>query len=219
MSRCYIDHIAVTAASLEAGSEFISQTLGVEPQAGGEHPRMGTHNLLLRLGESLYLEVIASNPQAPAPARPRWFGLDSLRPDALPALTTWVIRTTDIYATAATCSEPLGNIEPMSRGSLNWLITIPADGLVPLNGVAPALIEWHTDGHPASRLQDVGLSLVKLEIFHPEPVRVSRLLSSICLEGPFFVYALSGGSAPHLVAHIDTPQGLRKLSAPTRRSS
>lgn len=188
------------------------QTLGVTPQAGGEHPRMGTHNLLLRLGDALYLEVIAPNPQASPPGRSRWFGLDSLPPDAKPALTTWVAYTTDIQATAAGSSEPLGEIEPMSRGALDWLITLPADGSVPLAGVAPALIEWHTEIHPATKLQDLGLSLFLLEIFHPEPARVTRLLSSLGLNGPLSVLPTIGSAAPHLAAHINTPQGLRRLS-------
>lgn len=212
MSRCHIDHITVTAPSLEVGAAFVTQTLGGAPQPGGEHPRMGTHNLLLRLGDTLFLEIISPNPGAPAPGRPRWFGLDHLHPGSPPALSTWVARTTDIHATAAACSEPLGNIEPMSRGSLEWLITIPADGSVPVDGIAPALITWHTDVHPASKLQDLGLSLVRLEIFHPDPARVSRLLSSIDFEGPFAVSALTGGVTPYLVAHIDTPRGMRRLS-------
>ena len=214
MSRCHIDHITVTAPSLEAGSKFILHALGVEPQTGGEHPRMGTHNLLLRLDESLFLEIIAPNPRVPAPERPRWFGLDSLRPDSLPGLSTWVVRTTNIRSTTAACTELLGDIEPMSRGDLNWLITIPADGSVPLNGVAPALIEWHTDVHPSSKLQDFGLSLVELKIFHPETARVSRLLASIGLEGPFAVATPSGNAAPHLLACINTPLGFRHLCSP-----
>ena len=78
MPPSQIDHLTVTAPSLAAGSAFVQEVLGVAPQAGGEHPRMGTHNLLLRLGDSLFLEVIAANPQVPAPDRPRWFGLDQL---------------------------------------------------------------------------------------------------------------------------------------------
>lgn len=214
MSRCQIDHITVTALTLEAGAKFIWQTLGVEPQAGGEHPGMGTHNLLLHLGDSLFLEVISANPKAPAPERPRWFDLDSLHHDSLPALSTWVVRTTDIHTTASACSESLGKIEPMSRGTLDWLITIPADGSVPLGGVAPALIEWHTEIHPAAKLKDLGLSLVKLEVFSSEPARISRLLSSIDLDGPFSVRPLLAGATPHLVAHINTPQGISELSVP-----
>lgn len=210
---CRIDHITVTAPSLAAGAEFVRRVLGVEPQPGGEHPRMGTHNLLLRLGDALFLEVISVNPAAPAPGRPRWFGLDGLRPDSMPALSTWVVRTADIRTSASACLVSLGDIELMSRGALDWLITIPANGAVPLDGVAPALIEWHTDTHPASKLEDRGLSLARLELFHPEPARVSHLLSSIGVEGPVSVRPLADGARPHLAALIETPQGPRELSA------
>lgn len=211
MPRCFIDHITVTAPTLEAGAEFVRQALGFAPQRGGEHPRMGTHNLLLRLGDSLFLEVISTNPDAPSPARPRWFALDTLRPDSPPLLSTWVARTPDIHATASACSEAIGNIELMSRGTLNWRITIPADGSLPLNGIAPALIEWQTTVHPASTLQDHGLSLAKLELFHPEPERISRLLQSLGLEGPISVSPPRSARAACMVAHINTPQGLRSL--------
>ena len=211
--RSFLDHITVTAFSLEAGAAFVSQTLGVSPQAGGEHPRMATHNLLLRLGDAMFLEVIAPSPAAQAPARPRWFALDSLGPESRPSLSTWVVRTADIQATAATASEPPGNIEPMSRGALDWLITSPPDGSVPLDGAAPALIEWHTDVHPAARLEDRGCSLARFEIFHPTPDRVCRLLSSLALDAPVSVLPAPSGTPARLVAHIGTPQGVRVLSA------
>lgn len=212
MPQCCIDHITITSPTREAGAAFVRQVLGVEPEAGGEHPRMGTHNLLLRLGDALFLEIISPNPGSPAPARPRWFGLDNMAVDARPALSTWVARTKDIRMAASASSEQLGNIEPMSRGAFNWLITIPSDGSVPLDGIGPALIEWHADTHPASRLEDRGLSLRRLELHHPEPERVARLLASIGPDGPIAVLPLAAGAMPHLVAHIDTPQGPRMLS-------
>lgn len=214
MPRTFLDHITVTAFSLEAGAAFVSEALGVSPQVGGEHPRMATHNLLLRLGDAAFLEVIAPNPAARAPSRPRWFALDSLDPQAQPSLSTWVVRTANIQSAVAAASEPLGNIEPMSRGALDWLITIPADGSVPLSGAAPALIEWHTDVHPATRLEDKGLSLARFEIFHPAPDRVSSLLASLELDAPVVVLPAGQGTSARLVAHINTPQGLRVLSAP-----
>lgn len=214
MSRSYIDHIVVTAPSLAVGAAFVRETLGFEPQIGGEHPDMGTHNLLLRLGDALFLEVISPNPAAAAPERPRWFALDRLRPDSAPMLSAWVARTTDIHAMAVRASEPLGAIELMRRGALDWLITIPADGAIPLDGVAPALIGWHTNVHPAAKLPDCGLALAALALVHPEPGRVARLLASIDLDGPLLISPLPQGEAPHLVAHIDTPQGRRTLSAP-----
>lgn len=211
MPRSHLDHITVTAFTLEAGAAFVSEILGVIPRVGGEHPRMATHNLLLRLGDAMFLEVIAPNPAAMAPSRPRWFSLDSLGPQSRPSLSTWVIRTSSIQAASDAATEPLGKIEPMSRGALNWLITIPADGSVPLNGAAPALIEWHTDVHPAVGLRDEGLSLAKLEIFHPAPDRVSRLLSSLVLDAPVAVRPISLGEPTRFVAHINTLHGVRIL--------
>jgi len=208
---CRIDHLVVTASDLPAGADFVRRSLGVTPQPGGEHVRMGTHNLVLKLGDSLYLEVIASNPKAPAPGRPRWFGLDELKPDTPPRLATWAARTEDIRSTLAACSEPLGEVEAMSRGELDWLITIPGDGRLPLGGVAPALIEWRTQGHPAARLRETGCTLLRLEAFHPEAPRISALLKSISLEGEISVAPLRAATRPYLVAHIQTPSGPRTL--------
>lgn len=207
-----IDHLAVTAPSLEAGVALVRQVLGVEPEPGGEHPRMGTHNRLLRLGDDLYLEVIAPNPAAPAPGRPRWFGLDALAADAAPRLGSWVLRSGDIHAATAAASEPLGTAEPMTRGAFEWFITIPPDGRQPLGGVAPALIEWCAGGHPAARMPDRGLALESLEICHPEPARVERLLASVGFAGPVVLQPLAAGSTPFLAARIATPGGLRRLS-------
>lgn len=214
MPRTFLDHIAVTALSLEAGTAFVTECLGVTPQAGGEHPRMGTHNSLLRLGDTTYLEVIAPNPAAPPPTRPRWFALDRLTPQSPPCLSTWVVRTPDIHTTVAAASENLGTVESMSRGALNWLITIPADGSIPLAGGAPALIEWQTAIHPAANLEDKGLSLAALEIFHPDPDRLSRLMASLQLEAVVSVLPAVSAAAARLIAHINTPQGMRVLSAP-----
>ena len=99
----------------------------------------------------------------------------------------------------------------MSRGALDWLISIPADGSIPLEGAGPAVIEWHTDVHPATGLEDRGCALAGLELLHPEPERIERLLSSLGLEAPVSVAALPVGARPRLVAHILTPQGLRRL--------
>lgn len=214
MSPTFLDHITVTACSLEAGAAFVAETLGVAPQPGGEHPRMATHNRLLRLGDSCFLEVIAPNPAAAAPARPRWFGLDGLTSHSPPSLATWVVRTASIRDTAAAAAEALGDIEPMSRGALDWLITIPADGSVPLDGAGPALIEWHTDVHPASQLDDKGLTLERLEILHPDPARTSRLLASLELDAPVAVRPAKPGTPARLVAYVNTRNGLRALSAP-----
>lgn len=211
MPRCVLDHLVITAPTLEAGAAFVRDSLGVAMQKGGEHPRMGTHNLLLRLGDATFLEVLAPDPGAHPPGRPRWFGLDALRPDSPPALRAWVVGTADIESAVASAPESLGAIEPMSRGVLDWFITIPHDGANALDGVAPAVIQWHTPSHPALAMPHSGLRLARLDLFHPDAKRLSRLLAALELEGPITVSEPARGAAPGLSAIIDTPAGSRSL--------
>jgi hypothetical protein len=207
---CRIDHITITSPSLEAGSRLVFERLGVMPQAGGEHPRMGTHNMLLRLGNAMFLEVIAVNPAAAKPQRPRWFELDR-QPTAGPGLACWVARTDDIRKSLSGTTEPLGIIEPMTRGPLEWLITIPEDGSLPLSGTAPALIEWHTKSHPALSLEDRGCRLIALELMHPEPDRLSTLVSELSIAEPGVSLTVTRSDVAGLLAAIHTPSGLRTI--------
>ncbi|HUH59912.1 MAG TPA: VOC family protein [Candidimonas sp.] len=208
----FIDHIVVVAPSLAVGASFIEDALGVAPQAGGAHARMGTHNLLLRLGDTTYLEIMASDPAASAPGRPRWFGLDSVAATAVPRLATWVARTDDIHSAQAVCASTAGPVEPMTRGELSWRITIPADGGLPLGGCAPTFIQWDGKIHPASALEDVGCRLSALDLFHPDPVRLQVMLAGVNFDGAVNFHYLPEGALPYLVAHIDTPKGPKMLS-------
>ena len=104
--NCDIDHLVIGAASLEQGVAWCEATLGIPPGPGGVHPFMGTHNRLLRIDgpgfANSYLEIIAIDPAAPPPGRPRWFGLDDPAVQARlargPQLLTAVARTPDVPA-------------------------------------------------------------------------------------------------------------------------
>jgi len=61
--------------------------------------------------------------------------------------------------------------------------------------------------HPAQGLKDSGCSLVDSR-FSPQPETVTSVLRSIGFDGQFPV---SQGEAPRLVAHIQTPGGVRRL--------
>jgi hypothetical protein len=212
MLRSYMDHLVITAPSLAVGVEYVRETLGIAPEPGGEHPSMGTHNCLLKLGETAFLEVLCVNPAAPAPNRPRWFQLDEADAAGAPRLATWVVRTTDIKAALAASPVVSGFVTPMSRGELNWLITLPRNGSLPLQGVAPTLIQWQGP-HPAVRLTDSGCALLRLEGFHPRAEKVRTMLDAIGFQGEFAVSPSLPGERPHLVAHIQTPAGPRRLPA------
>ena len=203
--RCGIDHLVVVAPSLESGAAHVKAILGVAPGPGGAHPRMGTHNLLLRLGESAFLEVIAPDPAAPHPGRPRWFGLDQV--DA-PRLAAWVARTDDLRACPPDVLAECGAVETMTRGVREWLITIPGDGRLPLGGALPMLLEWQVPRAPAGAgLPGSGCALAALGLRHPEPARVEALLARAGFEDRVAIEA----GAPGLWADIATPAGVRRL--------
>ncbi|HEX3759580.1 MAG TPA: VOC family protein [Kofleriaceae bacterium] len=209
---CCVDHIVVTAPDLAVGVKYVSDTLGVAMQPGGEHPQMATHNWLLRLGDAVFLEVIAPNPAAPRPPRRRWYALDDQTPATLPRLAGWVARATDARAVVAAASEPLGHVEPLRRGALRWLLSVPPDGSLPMGGAAPMVIEWHTDGHIASGLHDVGCSLRALHLYHPEAHRLEAVLRSIGFDDAAVVVSpLPAGELPYLLTEIETPGGPRRL--------
>jgi len=71
LMKLTIDHLVIAAADLASGSDYVAGILGIAPQGGGAHPRMGTHNRVLGMADGIYLEVIAIDPDAPAPSRPR----------------------------------------------------------------------------------------------------------------------------------------------------
>lgn len=217
MGDCAFDHLVVTAPSLEAGARYVQQTLGVPLQKGGEHTRMGTHNLLLSLGATTYLEVISINPAAAPAGRPRWFGLDDCLAADVPRLSAWVARSDNIEASLAEAREDLGSVESMSRGEFEWRITVPPNGRPSLDGVVPALIQWPSGVHPARRLKDLGCRLRRLEAFHSDPARVSSLFERLGLAGVVSVAPLQAGVAGHLAATIDTPAGPRSLATPYDR--
>jgi hypothetical protein len=211
MLRSHIDHLVITAPDLATGVDYASNALGVAPEPGGEHIHMGTHNCLLKLGDAIYLEVIAVNPDAPAPKQPRWFELDEEESNLAPRLATWVVRTNDVKAAVVASPVVSGYAIPMSRGDLNWIITVPRNGSLPMQGVAPTMIQWQ-DRHPAGSMKDSRCSLIRLEGFHPRAGKVGAMLKAIGFQGDFAVSLLPSGERPYLVAHIQTPGGVRQLS-------
>ena len=200
MNAPAIDHLVIAARTLEEGSAWLQDRLGVPLSPGGEHPTFGTHNQLLSLGAS-YLEVLAINPQASAPLRPRWFGLDTPevqhRLSHGPLLFHWVARTPQ---------PPLpsqGNRLSLSRGSYAWTLTVPDDGLLPLGGALPSLIEW-AGVSPAPALPDVGVRLASLSLLTPQPDELNVALASLQLAD---LVKVAPFKSVRLRAVLQTPSG------------
>jgi hypothetical protein len=208
MLNVALDHLVVAAATLEQGEDHVESRLGVRPLRGGKHVAMGTHNSLLKLGEKTYLEVIAIDPDAVAPGRARWFGLDTaaLRAElqTAPRLIHWVARTNDIVAARRACPLDCGDVHAMARGAFEWRITIPADGHLPGGGVLPTLIQWADQRHPADTLPAARVRLVALAGAHPEPAAIRAALAALSLADTLKV---TFAATPRLAAMLQTVRG------------
>ena len=180
-----LDHLVVAARTLDAGARWIEERVGAAPAGGGKHAAMGTHNRLLSLGPDAYLELIAIDPEAPSPGRPRWFSLDtpqmSSRLARSPALIHWVARTDDIERELARRGDAQVEVLEMQRGDFRWRIAVPRDGLLRDEGTTPTLIQW-ISASPAALLPDAGVRLQQLLLRKP-------------------------GSGPALRAQLRTPRG------------
>ena len=195
------DHIAISAQTLDEGVAAVEDALQTKLGPVGHHPHMATHNRLLALGD-IYLEVIAIDPETPAPAWPRWFDLDHFA--APPALTNWVARTDDL-TTALTQSPPgTGTPVALSRGPYHWQMAVPPDGKLPFDGAFPALIQWQPPHHPTQSLPESHIRLTRLTITHPQSAALTKAL--LILDPRIHI---TQGPAKSLHASFSTPQGPR----------
>ena len=202
----HLDHLVVAAATLAEGRSWLEDELGVRMEDGGRHEAFGTHNALLRLGAESYLEVIAVDPDAAVPARPRWFELGSPqqvgRLASGPALVHWVVGVS--RAALGQADNSHGVPMDLSRGDNRWTLTVPDDGSLPMGGVLPSLIAWDTPP-PAGSLPDRGLELRQLALTTPDAGRLRAGLEALDLvASPVVVEA----DQPSLAAILQTPLGL-----------
>ena len=212
-----LDHIVVAAQSLEQGVEYIRDQLGVDIPEGGFHATMGTHNHLMQLGNNVYLELIAINPDAEAPAHPRWFALDDgLMRESLrhsPRLITWVMNTTDLQNVKAFADLDIGIPTALKRNDLSWEIALTGDGRLLGNGLLPYVIQWHSSPHPSGGMADLDCQLTSLTIYHSRVEWFQSKLSSFGAEHLVNIIEIGDLEAPYLEAEIETPSGVRVLSS------
>ena len=203
-----VDHLVYAAPDPEAAVDALEVRLGVRAAPGGRHPTEGTRNFLMALGPASYLEIVGPDRQAPAPVRPRWFGIDGLTE---PRLVGWAARHADLdgaVARAAGAGIALGAVASGSRErsdglTLTWRFTDPR--VVVEGGVVPFLIDWGQAPHPALSAPR-GVILEGLRGEHPKPEQVQRVLAALDLALP-----VRRGPSPALIALLNTPQGAIEL--------
>ncbi len=210
-TRIAFDHLVVACRTLDDGRAWCEATLGCAPTAGGRHPLMGTHNLLVGVASPrfprAYVELIAIDPEAPPPSRARWFDLDCPELQAgiasAPKLVHWVARTTDIVDATAILRDagydpgPVVDAERMTPGGLlRWRIAIAAGGRRHAAGAVPLLIQWG-DVHPSDDLPRSDVALRSVRVGGVDPALAASL----------GVDALAPADAASLVAELSSPRG------------
>jgi hypothetical protein len=213
-----LDHLVVAADTLAQGVAWCEATLGVSPGPGGRHALMGTHNRLLRIDgpafPQAYLEIIAIDPDAPAPQRVRWFGLDTPALQARlrdgPRLVHAVVRTNNVEMLrwglihlARDPGPPLAAGRDTPEGRLAWRILVRDDGALPGGGRLPTLIEWQ-GRHPADMMPPSPVALKALNFGAIQP----REAAVLGLRG-----ATTKPGGPALAVTLATPLGDLYLSA------
>lgn len=208
-----LDHITVIAPTLAEGVAHVRACLDLDVPFGRQHPYMGTHNHLLRLGDAVYLEIVALDPGAPPPGRPRWFGLDDQTAvrkawdDGL-RLRGWVARVADIDAVLPRHEDVLGRKVRLATPDAHFFFAIPADGSLPGGGVAPSVIDRVGRPPPVAAMADAGARLRDLVIEHPQSDQVAALYERLGVDHPPLIQR---GDRLRYRALIDTPGGFREL--------
>ena len=228
-----IDHLVVAARSLDEGVAWCEATLGITPQAGGEHEQFGTHNRLFKIATPrypmAYFEIIAINPAASSQKRnanKRWFDLDHPALQASiaqePALIHFVVNTSDIQLASNTWKAQGLDTGPVvqaqrqtDKGMLQWQITVREDGQRQLGGTLPTLIQWGkaddtepTRLHPRNSLPRSGVSLQNIMVTHPAADALKTAYEALDLKD----IAISEGES-NIAAHLQTPKGLVVLQS------
>lgn len=195
-----LDHLAVACSDLAEGTAWVEERLGVTLERGGRHALYGTHNRLLGLADGLYLEVIAADPDALPEAGYRWFGLDHFT--GPPRLANWICQTDSFDDAPVEAGPP----RDLTRGDLNWRITVPDDGALPFGGACPTLIRWGARTvHPSEGLPESGCRLIRFAVCHPQAGDIRAMID---LPDPRV--ALTTGPFA-MEATFETPHGLRTI--------
>jgi len=209
-----LDHLTVIAPTLAEGVGHIRDCLGLEVPFGTRHHYMGTHNHRLQLGDGIYLEIVALDPDGTPPNRARWFGLDDQEQvrrdwDDGRRLRGWVAAAQSLQTLLATHGSVFGDEVSLPFVRPEFGFSIPDDGTLPMDGAAPSLIDHRNEPTSMAEIPDLGARLVSLTLEHPEPDAVSALYRELSIDR---APAVDLGLRVRYRALIKTPSGLKQLT-------
>ena len=209
-----LDHLTVIAPTLIEGVSHVQDCLDLDVPFGTRHDYMGTHNHRLQLGNRVYLEIVALDPDGTEPGRARWFGLDNqenVRSDWNDGrrLRGWVGGTDAIDSVVATRRAIFGDKVPLPTANPTFDFAIPEDGSLPLDGAAPSIIDHRGDPTSMADIPDLGARLRSLTLEHPNSTAIETLYRELSIDHP---PAIVQGPRVRYRAQIETPTGSKELT-------
>lgn len=175
-----IDHLVVGSPTIDEGIDWAKDLFDFTPQAGGIHEGYGTHNVLLGLGPTAYLEIVARDPkQAIIPKH--WIPADQVKQVKL---IGWASTHQDLTCYTRQHADLLGKCASMKRqkpdGSLiHWKMSYPRFEL--FDGLVPFFIDWGKTRHPGQVLDEIG-KITAFSLHHPEHAQLHIALKNLGLD-------------------------------------
>lgn len=175
-----LDHLMWGAPTLEEGIAEAERLFSVAAAPGGVHSGLGTRNALLSLGDHVYLEIIAPDPNQ------ELAGTFGERLGALEGcgLITWAAAASGLAGIA----ERAASLDLTARGPapterrtpagdlLRWELLFLSGHRFP--GLVPFFIDWLETPHPATTNPLAG-QYRNLEIRTPDAAGLNVLLSGL----------------------------------------
>ena len=186
-----LDHIVIAHPNLDLAIEEFADLTGCKPEYGGPHVGGGTHNALVSLGESVYIELISPDPaQRLEQAKGQTSNLGQRLADCeAGTLLAWAIRSDSLDTLSAELSgfeanTPFNMSREQPNGEvLNWRLMnlVKHD----MRGFAPFFIDWLECPHPSAN-NPVGGEFVSFTISHTD-LRLGKVVGET--DGVDFVEA------------------------------
>lgn len=198
----HLDHLLWEAFSLPESQAYFTKMTGVTPAYGGTHPSTGTHNSLLGLGEGVYLEIIAPNPDTPQWAHLPKDGPANFTPGLIGlAMKTLDINTTYTHLQAAGFEVRRHSFSRQLPGgsTLTWQsVGLPQS---PFGRCTPFFVQLEGGPHP-SETAPRGCKLLSLTAGYPKSEALRQFYARLQLNIPTYAAERS-----ELTAMLQTPKG------------
>ena len=223
LRRLRIDHLVFgVPGSLGSAMDAFEELTGVKPVVGGKHPKLGTENALVAIGNGAYFELLCRDPEQSLEGpevdagQRLWMGMESLQ-GMESTMLTWATDRGGAIAEAVSAAQDQGydpgDVTDFARkkadgSTLRWSLAYrhyTREHMGPGRGIVPFLIDWKGHQTPAAAAPR-GCELVELRAEATDVVATARHLRAVGIDPSDLKLQL--GKKDRLIATLRTPKGL-----------